>query len=64
VRGFPFDLVRGLPRTGNKFQAIPIVIGIGEPLRFTEADMEGGRDVYQRLSDRVMEAIAAIEFEG
>jgi len=59
-----FGAFEAMPRTGNKFQAIPIVIGIGEPLRFTEADLEGGREVYQRLSDRVMEAIAAIEFEG
>lgn len=57
-----FGAFEAFPRTG-RFSARPIVIGIGEPLHFTEADMEGGREVYQRLSDRVMDAIAAIALE-
>jgi 1-acyl-sn-glycerol-3-phosphate acyltransferase len=42
----------------------PITIVVGEPLIFTEADLAGGgRELYQRLSERVMERIAAIEYE-
>ena len=58
-----FGAFEALPRSGGTFHPSPIVIAIGEPLRFTQADLEGGRDVYQRLSDRVMEAIAAIRLE-
>jgi len=50
---------------GKKFPTPhPITIVVGEPIRFTEADLAGkGRDLYQRLSERVMARIAAIEFE-
>jgi 1-acyl-sn-glycerol-3-phosphate acyltransferase len=50
---------------GAKFPKLrPITIVVGEPIKFTEADLAGeGREVYQRLSERVMERIAAIEFE-
>jgi 1-acyl-sn-glycerol-3-phosphate acyltransferase len=42
----------------------PITIVVGEPIRFTPADVEGGgKDVYQRLSQRVMDAIAALKAE-
>ena len=37
-------------------------IVVGEPIHFTEADLVGsGRDLYQKLSERVMEHIAAIQ---
>jgi len=43
-----------------KFSQITVVIG--EPIHFTEADVEPvTRETYQRLSDRVMEAIAALK---
>lgn len=50
---------------GKKFpKRHPITIVVGEPMTFTEADLvSGGRDLYQRLSDRVMERIAAIQYE-
>ncbi len=42
----------------------PVTIVVGEPIRFTEQDIEaGGKDVYQRLSQRVMDAIAALRPE-
>ena len=41
-----------------------ITIVVGEPIIFTEADLAGeGRELYQRLSERVMARIAAIECE-
>ena len=58
-----FGAFEALPRSGKEFHAVPIVVGIGEPLYFSEADLAGGREIYQRLSNRVMEAIAAIELE-
>lgn len=42
----------------------PITIVVGEPIRFTEDEVAGsGRDLYQSLSERVMERIAAIQNE-
>jgi hypothetical protein len=42
----------------------PITIVIGEPIHFMEADLQPrSKELYQRLSDRVMEAIAALEIE-
>lgn len=39
-----------------------ITVVIGKPLRFTKEDTQGDlRVAYQRISDRVMEAIAALE---
>ena len=39
-----------------------ITIVVGEPIHFSDAELEtGGRDAYARLSQRVMDAIAAIE---
>ena len=39
-----------------------ITIVVGEPIYFSDADFEGGgRDLYARLSQRVMDAIAAIK---
>lgn len=41
-----------------------ITIVVGEPVIFTGADLIGeGRELYQRLSERVMERIAAIKCE-
>lgn len=39
-----------------------ITIVVGEPIRFSEAELtDAGKTVYARLSERVMEAIAAIK---
>src|SRR5712691_3224532 len=38
-----------------------ISIVVGEPIYFSDADFEGDRDLYARLSQRVMEAIAALQ---
>jgi len=46
------------PRPGR------ITIVVGEPIFFTQGDVEGGgKEVYQRLSQRVMDAIAALRME-
>jgi len=38
-----------------------ISIVVGDPIYFSDADFEGGRDLYARLSRRVMDAIAALQ---
>jgi 1-acyl-sn-glycerol-3-phosphate acyltransferase len=39
-----------------------ITIVVGEPIHFSDVDLAGhGKDLYQRLSQRVMDAIAAIQ---
>lgn len=59
-----FGAYKALPPSGKEFHPGPITIVVGEPIHFTEADIAGSdRDLYQRLSDRVMEAIAAIEYK-
>jgi 1-acyl-sn-glycerol-3-phosphate acyltransferase len=48
---------------GGKMRLGPkITIVVGEAIHFSEADLEGsGKDLYTRLSQRVMDAIAAIK---
>jgi 1-acyl-sn-glycerol-3-phosphate acyltransferase len=57
-----FGAHEALPPGGRGLRLTPIRIVVGEPITFTEDDCQGGgRAVYQRLSERVMERIAAIE---
>jgi 1-acyl-sn-glycerol-3-phosphate acyltransferase len=57
-----FGAHAAFPRGGKPRIFRKITISIGEPMRFTESDLSpGGRELYQRLSERVMERIAAIE---
>jgi 1-acyl-sn-glycerol-3-phosphate acyltransferase len=59
-----FGAHQALPRGGGKMRLCPITIVVGEPLHFTPADLEGnGREVYPRLSERVMEAIAGLKLD-
>jgi 1-acyl-sn-glycerol-3-phosphate acyltransferase len=46
------------PRPGR------VTVVVGEPIWFTQADIgSGGKEVYQRLSQRVMDAIAGMNIE-
>ena len=46
------------PRPGR------VTIVVGEPIFFTASEVEaGGKELYQRLSQRVMDAIAALKME-
>jgi 1-acyl-sn-glycerol-3-phosphate acyltransferase len=48
-----------LPRSGGRFRFVPITIVIGEPIFFSAADLDlAGKNLYARLSERVMNAIA------
>ena len=55
-----FGAHEALPRGGG-LQFVPITIVIGEPIFFTTTDLDPlGKDLYMRLSQRVMDAIAAL----
>ena len=59
-----FGAHAAFPRGGKPQPFYPITLVVGEPMFFTEADLAGeGRDLYQKLSERVLARIAAIPFE-
>lgn len=52
------------PRGSARVRFRRITVVVGEPIHFTAADLQPpGKDVYQRLSQRVMDAIAALSLE-
>src|ERR1041384_7191601 len=59
-----FGAHEALPRGGGGLRRVPIIIVVGEPIFFTAADLSPpGKDLYKRLSDRVMKAISALRLE-
>jgi len=59
-----FGAHKAFPRGGRPHPFTPITLVVGEPMFFTQEDLVGeGRALYQNLSERVMERIAAIQFE-
>jgi 1-acyl-sn-glycerol-3-phosphate acyltransferase len=59
-----FGSHEALPRGGKRLRFHPITIVIGEPLYFTETDLQPReKELYQRLSERVMSAIAGLKLE-
>jgi 1-acyl-sn-glycerol-3-phosphate acyltransferase len=59
-----FGAHEALPRDGRRLRFMPITVVIGEPILFSAADIEpGGKDLYARLSDRVMQSIAALHLD-
>jgi 1-acyl-sn-glycerol-3-phosphate acyltransferase len=58
-----FGAHEALPRGGG-FHFHPITIVVGEPIYFSEADLQPrDKNLYACLSQRVMEAIAALKLE-
>ena len=56
-----FGAHEALPRGGG-LHFVPITVVVGEPIFFTNADLDApGKDLYKRLSQRVMDAIADLE---
>jgi len=52
------------PRGSARVRLRSITVVVGEPIYFTAADLQpAGKDVYQRLSQRVMDAIAALSLD-
>lgn len=59
-----FGAHRAFPRGGKPRPFTPITLVVGEPIYFTKDDLVGeGRELYQRLSERVLERISAIQYE-
>ncbi len=59
-----FGAHEALPRGGGRVRFHRITIVVGEPMYFTAADLEPrSKELYQRLSERVMAAIAALRLE-
>ena len=59
-----FGAHEALPRGGGGLHFVPITIVIGEPISFNASDLDlPGKNLYQRLSERVMDAIAALRLE-
>ncbi len=57
-----FGAYEAFPKNSKRLKFTQITVVIGEPIYFTKADVEPTtRDTYQQLSDRVMEAIAALK---
>src|SRR6267378_5599950 len=56
-----FGAHEALPRGGGGLHFVPITIVIGEPIFFSTADLDpAGKNLYARLSEHVMDAIAAL----
>jgi 1-acyl-sn-glycerol-3-phosphate acyltransferase len=59
-----FGAHEALPRGGGRLRFVPITIVIGEPIVFTLADLGvPGKKLYPQLSQRVMNAIAALDLD-
>ena len=60
-----FGAYEALPRGGGRLRFARITLVVGHPIYFTDEDFAGAenRDVYGRLSQRVMDAIAALQLE-
>src|SRR3954467_3844124 len=59
-----FGAHEAFPRGQKKIRFHPITVVVGEPMRFTAADLhDKGRDLYQRLSEQVMARIAELTNE-
>ena len=56
-----FGAYAAFPMGSGRVKPGPVRIVVGDPIYFTEADLAGsGRDLYQKLSERVMERIAGL----
>jgi 1-acyl-sn-glycerol-3-phosphate acyltransferase len=59
-----FGAHEALPRGGGSLRFVPITIVIGQPIFFSPDDLSSpGKDLYRRLSGRVMDAIAALRLD-
>jgi 1-acyl-sn-glycerol-3-phosphate acyltransferase len=59
-----FGSYEAFPKNSKRVKLHPIRVVVGEPIIFTKEDVgDGSREDYQRLSQRVMDAIAALKIE-
>ena len=59
-----FGAHEALPRGGGRLCFVPSIIVVGQPIFFSPDDLSSpGKDLYGRLSARVMDAIAALRLD-
>ncbi len=59
-----FGAQEAWPRGRKKIRLHPITVVVGEPMRFSQTEVAGrGKDMYQRLSQRVMDEIAKLRID-
>jgi 1-acyl-sn-glycerol-3-phosphate acyltransferase len=59
-----FGAYEAWPMGQKRPRFCPVTVVVGEPIYFTEKDLEpAGKDLYTRLSQRVMDAIAGLSIE-
>ncbi len=59
-----FGAFEAWPRGGGRFRFARVTVVVGHPIFFTDADFEeGGKEAYGQLSQRIMDAIAAIQLQ-
>ncbi len=59
-----FGAREALPRGSNKMKFCPITLVVGDPITFSEEELNAkGRDEYQQISDRIMSEIAKLKME-
>lgn len=57
-----FGAYEAFPKHSKRIHLTPITVVIGKPLRFGAEDFKpASRETYQKISDRIMDAIAALE---
>lgn len=56
-----FGSFEAFPRDAMFPNFSQVTVSIGEPLRFAEEELSGDRENYQKLSNRVMQAIAELK---
>ena len=51
-----------LPRGSGRLRCLPVSVKVGKPLRFSAEELASakGKEGYQKISDRIMAAIAAL----
>ena len=59
-----FGAHEALPRGGKGLRLARITVVVGEPIHFTPADFaDAGKESYARASQRIMNAIAALQLD-
>jgi 1-acyl-sn-glycerol-3-phosphate acyltransferase len=59
-----FGAYEALPRGGGRLRFVPVTLVVGEPIFFSAADLHAaGKNLYAQLSERVMNAIAALRLQ-